>query len=189
MQRAVFDQGGDGDRLGGVGIFADVVEEIVEHPLQIHHVGLDLHLLLRQKQLDHKALLLQLNAALAQQLLEKQTRIVDLKLHGKLLAAEQQRVPEQLIGQRLELLGLAVGGVQIALQLVFRAVLPVFRKIQIAEQRRKRIADVVGHGGDEVAVLLEGALLLAGLAQERQAHLLDAGRELRKLVASLRLKL
>ena len=71
MQRAVFDQGGDGDRLGGVGIFADVVEEIVEHPLQIHHVGLDLHVLLRQEQLDRKALLLQLRAALAQELAEQ----------------------------------------------------------------------------------------------------------------------
>ena len=115
MQRAVFDQGGDGDRLGGVGIFADVVEEIVEYPLQIHHVSLDLHLLLRQKQLDREALLLQLDTALAQQLLQKQPRIVDLKLHGQLLASKQQRIPEQLIRQRLELLGLAVGSVQIAL--------------------------------------------------------------------------
>ena len=178
MQRVVFDQGGDGDRLGGVGIFADVVEEIVEHPLQIHHVGLDLHLLLRQQQLHHKTLLLQLDTALAQKLLQKQPRVIDFHLHGQLLASKQQRIPEQLICQRLELLGLAVGGVQIALQLVFRAVLPVFRKIEIAEQRGKRVSDVVRHGGDEVAVLLQGTLLLAGLAQERQAHLLDAGCQL-----------
>ena len=118
------------------------------------------------QQPSRDTLLLQLRAALAQELAEQDRRVVALQLQRQLLAAEQQRVPEQLIRQRLELLGLAVGGVQIALQLVFRAVLPVFRKIQIAEQRRKRIADVVGHGGDEVAVLLEGALLLAGLAQE-----------------------
>ena len=178
MQRAVFDQRRNGNGLSRVCVLSDVVEEIVEHPLQIHHVGLDLHLLLRQQQLHHKALLLQLDTALAQQLLQKQPRVIDFHLHGQLLASKQQRIPEQFVCQRLQLLGLAVGGVQIALQLVFRAVLPVFRKIEIAEQRGKRVADVVRHGGDEVAVLLQGTLLLAGLAQERQAHLLDAGCQL-----------
>ena len=178
MQRAVFDQGGDGDRLGGVGIFADVVEEIVEHPLQIHHVGLDLHLLLRQQQLHREALLLQLDTALAQQLLQKQPRVIDFHLHGQLLASKQQRIPEQLIRQRFELLSLAIGSVQKALQFFFRSILSVFCQIKIAEQRGKRVSDVVRHGGDEVAVLLQGALLLAGLAQERQAHLLDAGCQL-----------
>ena len=178
MQRAVFDQGGDGDRLGGVGIFADVVEEIVEHPLQIHHVGLDLHLLLRQQQLHHKALLLQLDAALTQKLLEKQPRVIGLHLHGQFLTAKQQRIPEQFVCQRLQLLGLAIGSVQKALQFFFRSILSVFCQIKVAEQRRERIADIVRHGGDEVAVLLQGTLLLAGLAQERQAHLLDAGCQL-----------
>ena len=45
------------------------------------------------------------------------------------------------------------------------------------------------HGGDEIAVLLQRPLLLAGLAQQRQPHLLDARGQLRELVAALRLEL
>ena len=134
VQRPILQQRRDGHGPGGIGIFADVVEQIVEHALEVGHVGLDLHVLLRQEQLDRKALLLQLRAALAQELAEQDRRVVALQLQRQLLAAEQQGVAEQLVGQPLELLGLAVGGVQIALQLLLRPVLPGLCQIQIPQQ-------------------------------------------------------
>ena len=53
---------------------------------------------------------------------------------------------------------------QEALQLLRGVILPAFGQIEIAEQGRERIADVVREGGDEVGVLLEGLLLLLGMA-------------------------
>ena len=72
----------------------------------------------------------------------------------KLLRAEDKRVPEELIGERFELHGSAVGGRNVALISLLRAVLPALGKVEIAEQRRQRISDIVAHGGDELLILL-----------------------------------
>lgn len=110
-------QNGDGDGLGGIGVFADVVSEIIQHALKIGDVDLNVGLRLRQEQLDGKALLLQLHAAFAEQLLEDQRRVEPLELQRQ-PAAEEQGTAEQLVRQVFELLGLTVGGGQIALQLL-----------------------------------------------------------------------
>ena len=165
------------DREGGVGVFADIVKKIVEHALEILHVQPDAAGLLRPRGLYREAMLLEQDHWFAQQLLGQNDPVVFLKVELQLPPAEHQRVAEQLVGQRFELLGLGIACVKILLKLLLRPVLAVLRQIEIAQQRRQRIADVVGHGGDQLAVFLQRVLLLQRLADERTAHHIHVPRQ------------
>ncbi len=172
------------DGLCRVCVFADVVGKVVKNALEIRGVHLNLARDRLHRAADGIALLLQHHDALAHHLVEKRCGIEGLKLNGKLLRTEDQRVAEQLVGQCFELQRPAVGSFQIAFHLFRRAVLSAQRQIEIAQQRGQRISDVVAHGGDQALVFFQRLLLLVGLFENRLAHRLDALGQPRQLVVS-----
>ena len=181
VQRPVLGQGRDGHRLRRVGIFADVGKEIVEHPLEIRHIHAHPAERVGHDHPRGKTRALQLRLRLAEQLLQQDVGVIRLQPHRQLIVRKQQAVSEQLIRQLLDAPRALLTGGEIARR-VGRQIALRGDDVEITEQGRERIADVVREGGDEVGVLLEGLLLLLGLVQERGAHPLDALGQARQLV-------
>ncbi len=174
--------GQNGQARGGVGVLFDVRQEVIRHALEHLHVGRDGAGRGQQQEVDVKAPAAQLGRALAEQLRAEDLRVVGLGVRLLFAAAEDEKIPEHLPRQVLELIGLVAAGEHVAAQVLRQAVLAHLEQVEIADERREGVADVVRHGSDEVTVGLPGGLLVARALQDRVAHGVDARRQPRELV-------
>lgn len=145
VQRPVLGQGRDGHGLRRVGIFADVGKEIVEHPLEIRHIHAHPAERVGHDHPRGKTRALQLRLRLAEQLLQQDVSVIRLQPHRQLIVRKQEAVSEQLIRQLLDVPRALLAGSEIARR-VGRQIALRGDDVEIAEQGRERIADVVRGG-------------------------------------------
>ena len=174
--------GQNGQARGGVGVLFYVRQQVIRHALEHLRIGRNGAGCAEQQEIDVKAAAAQLLRALTEQLRAEDLRVIRFGVRLLFAAAEDEKVPEHLPRQILELIGLVAACEHVAPQVLRQLRLLHLEQVEIADERRERVADVVRHGGDEVAVGLQRGLLVARALDDRLAHGVDVLREARKLV-------
>ena len=164
----------------------NVVEQVVQHPLEVLHVQLHHAVLLQRCVLHPEAGLFQPDDALAQELLHQDGRVVPFGVQIHFRSGKHQKVPEQLVGQFLELPCLFPAGPQITLHLLLGLILLTLQQVQIAHQGGERRAYVMGNGGDQTAVGRPGILLALHPLDDGPPHTLHRPCQIADLVLAVR---